>query len=135
MPDATNEIQKWFDKLDKIQALEIQIARLQEKIIAQENALVLARQALERSQAASNEWRQENIDQRALFMTEDKVRGLMDTEESKRNALEGRVVILERANFLAQGSHVTAESVWVKGFAIAGALMGLYGILAHYLRI
>jgi hypothetical protein len=134
MAEPTNEIQRWFEKLDKIHALEIEIARLQEKNTAGDRALTLARQALEHTQAASNEWRQENIDQRALFMTEEKVRGLMNAEEIKRMALEGRVVILEQAGYKSIGSHTTTESVWVKAIAVAGLFIGLYSIIAHYLK-
>lgn len=134
-PDPTNDIQKWFDKLDKIHALEVEVARLQEKIIAGDRALTLAREALEHAQAASNEWRQENLDQRALFMTEEKVRGLMTAEEIQRRALEGRVVVLEKASLMYAGGHTTVESVWVKAIGLLGLLLVVLGIILHYVKL
>src|ERR1700733_1640888 len=104
---------------EKVQALEIEIARMQEQKKAADMALELARRALEHSQAASNEWRQENIDQRSLFMSEDKVRGLMATEATERRALEGRVGVLEKAGSTGEGRHGAFDSVWVRATTIA----------------
>jgi hypothetical protein len=121
-----------FGLLDKVHELEVEVARLQEQKNAADTALVIAREALEHNQAVSNEWRRENIDQRALFMTQEKAQGLINSESLERRALEARVTVLERAGSAYSGSHSTLESVWVKMVAIASLIIGLFGITLHY---
>src|ERR1700730_6725130 len=92
-----------FGLLDKLHELEIEIARLQEQKDGSERALVLAREALEHNQAVSNEWRKENIDQRALFPTSQRVDGQFATESAERRALEARIAQLEQAGKRDEG--------------------------------
>jgi hypothetical protein len=131
--DQTN-FGELFGLLDKLHELEIEIARLQEQKDGSERALVLAREALEHNQAVSNEWRKENIDQRALFMTQEKAQGLINSEAQERRALDGRVSVLERQASSYTGSHSTIESVWVKAVAVAGLILGIFGLIVHYLK-
>ena len=70
--------------------------------------------ALRHAQEVSNEWRKENIDQRALFMTEDKTRGLLAEEASERRAIDGRVAVLEKGGSSATGRHSAFEDIWLK---------------------
>lgn len=118
--------------LEKLHQLELEITRLQEQKRAADIALDLAREALLHSQAAANEWRQENIDQRALFITEEKARGLANVEEGQRRALEGRVAVLEKAANQNVGGRIVAESVWVKAGVIASLLIGIAALILHY---
>jgi hypothetical protein len=120
------------DLRDKVQTLEIEIARLQEQKTASDRALELARVALEHSQAASNEWRQENIDQRGLFVTDDKVRGLLSAEAIERRALEGRVAVLEKVGSEGQGRHGAFDSLWTRAIGIAFVVIALAGLIAKF---
>jgi hypothetical protein len=71
-----------------IRKLEITVARLEERLMASEKALELAREISTAWQASSNEWRKENIDQRALYPTIDKVESMFKTLEARLSPLE-----------------------------------------------
>jgi hypothetical protein len=120
------------DLIEKIHRLEIEIARLQEQKEASGEALLLANAALQHNQAISNEWRKENIDQRALFMTKIEVQGLLNEEAGNRRALEGRVTVLEKASSTYSGEKSAIDSVWIKAIAIAGLMVTLLGLALHY---
>lgn len=75
----------------QIQELSVKIARLEERLMAADKALELARQISTAWQLSSNEWRKENIDQRALYPTSDKVTALI-------SAVEIRLTLLEKVN-------------------------------------
>lgn len=90
------------------------IARLQEKVTAAAAALEIARQTMESYKITNNEWRQENLDQRSLFPTEDKVRGLID-------ALAMQVNMLKENRQEEMGRHAGLNSVWV-AVTVGGAL-------------
>jgi hypothetical protein len=108
---------------DKMHELEVDVARLQEQEKASDRALIIAADALRHAQATSNEWRKENLDQRALFPTTNKVDGQFTTEASERRALEARVVLLEKAGNAGQARSSAFGDVWVKFVAIAGLLL------------
>ncbi len=109
-----------FVKLrEKVHELEVDVARLQENKKDADKALDLARTAMERSQAASNEWRQENIDQRALYPTVGKVEGLMQTEAAERRSLEARISALEKSNLQNVGRGSAFNDVWLKFITVA----------------
>jgi hypothetical protein len=93
--------------------LDIKVARLEERLIASDRALELARESLKSWQAASNEWRQENIDQRAQYMTIDKTQALLAAESAQRYSLEARVRILEDTAKLSVGQHSAINTTWV----------------------
>jgi hypothetical protein len=114
---------------ERLHSLEVDVARLQEGKKAAEIALALANKALEHTQAQQNEWRQENIDQRALFMTEDKTRGLLSEEGAERRALEGRVSVLEKGGSAQSGRHSAFEDVWLKFAVVVTLLMTAAGLL------
>lgn len=69
--------------------LQISVARLEEKLKASASALELARLQLEVWKASANEWRQENVDQRRLYMTLDKAESVFNALSARTNALEG----------------------------------------------
>jgi lipid II:glycine glycyltransferase (peptidoglycan interpeptide bridge formation enzyme) len=96
--------------------LRIAVARLEERLKAADQALELARESLERWQAASNEWRKENIDQRNLYPTTDKVNAMIA-------AIESRVATMEKAGTFTAGKHGAFGTVWA-------AIAGLAGIIA-----
>ena len=52
--------------------VEERVARLEALIEGQDKALELARRQLDAWKASANEWRQENMDQRRLFVTKEK---------------------------------------------------------------
>ena len=111
-----------FVKLrEKCHLLEIAVARLQEQELASDRALVIANQSLQHSQAVSNEWRKENIDQRALYPTISKMEGMFATEGSERRALENRIVVLEKG----QSSDLGKNATWGIVLVIAIALLGV----------
>ena len=123
-----------FVKLrEKVHSLEIDVARLQEKSKAAHDALAIASAALEHNQAVSNEWRKENIDQRALFMTDDKVRGLLAEEASERRAVEGRVTVLEKSASSDIGKRSAFDAVWVKGAVIATLILTGIGVVYKFI--
>jgi hypothetical protein len=130
--DASVNESEISDLIEKIHRLEIEIARLQEQKEASGEALLLANAALQHNQAISNEWRNENIDQRALFMTKIEVQGLLNEEAGNRRALEGRVTVLEKASSTYSGGKSAIDSVWIKAIAIAGLMVTLLGLALHY---
>jgi hypothetical protein len=113
--------------------VDVKIARLEEKLAASDRALELARQALGTWQAASNEWRQENIDQRAMYMTTDKATSLIQAESSQRYALEARVRVLEDSNKSDTGRHGAFNTTWIViAFIITTAISIVTVILVHH---
>jgi len=119
-----------FVKLrDKVHALEISVARLQEQEKAAAAALVIAREALTHAQEVSNEWRKENIDQRNLYPTSSKMEGLFATESSERRSLENRIIILEKINATGGGRHTAFEAMWVKFVAVSALVMTALSII------
>jgi hypothetical protein len=121
-----SEFVKWRDKCH---ALEISVARLQEQEKASDKALTIATDALKHSQSVSNEWRKENLDQRALFPTTNKVDGQFATEGAERRALEARVLILEKSGNVGEGKHSAFEAVWVKFAVVVTLLIALAGLI------
>lgn len=118
-----------FIKLrEKAHDLEVKVARLEEQEKAGDRALAIASRALEHSQTVSNEWRKENIDQRALFPTTAKVDGQFQTEAAERRAVESRVYVLEKASNADQGKH-SANILWL-GLAITIVNI-LIGVVFH----
>jgi hypothetical protein len=118
-----------FVKLrEKVQSLEIAVARLQEQELASDRALVIANQSLQHSQAVSNEWRKENIDQRSLYPTISKMEGMFATESSERRSLENRIIKLENAQSTDSGKSTAFDAVWVKAALIISAIGTLFAI-------
>jgi hypothetical protein len=113
---------------EKVHSLEVEVARLQEQQIAGDKALIIANKSLEHTQAVSNEWRKENLDQRALFPTTNKVDGQFSVEASERRALEGRVLLLEKGSTVGQGRQSAFGDVWVKFVVVATLLMAALGL-------
>ena len=113
---------------DKVHSLEIAVARLQEQQVAGDKALVIANKSLEHTQAVSNEWRKENLDQRALFPTTNRVDGMFSVEASERRALEARVILLEKGSTVGQGRQSAFSDVWVKFVVVATLLMAGIGL-------
>jgi hypothetical protein len=107
---------------ERIHDLDVEVARLQEQKKASDVALDLARHALEHAQQNSNEWRQENIDQRALTLSKNEANGLFATEASERRALESRIVVLER----------DSSSVWLRALVVAGLVLGAVATVLHF---
>jgi hypothetical protein len=115
--------------LEKIHDLEVDVARLQEQEKAAGRALIIANEALKHSQAVSNEWRKENIDQRALYPTIPYVDGKFSTEGSERRSLEARVYLLEKAGSTGSGRSSAFSDVWVKFVVVATLLMAAWGLV------
>ena len=61
------------------ESIDVKIARIEERLLASEKALGLANQSLTLCKESSNEWRQENTEQRALYVTKDQAYGMMVT--------------------------------------------------------
>ncbi len=113
-----------FIKLrEKVQKMEVDVARLEEQTKAADRALIIANEALKHAQAVSNEWRKENIDQRATYPTTNKVDGQFSTEQAERRALESRVLVLENAGSKDQGKHSAFDAVWLKITVVVTMLM------------
>lgn len=114
--------------------LGLKVARLEEKIVAADSALSLAREALTRWQATSNEWRQENIDQRQMYLTIDKGHSLIATEAAFRYALEARMRIMEttvtEGSGKAQGSHATLAIA----ATVITIVISLAAVLIHFIK-
>jgi hypothetical protein len=109
-PNEYNDTE--FVKLrEKCHELEIAVARLQEQELASDRALVIANQSLQHSQAVSNEWRKENIDQRALYPTISKMDGMFATEAAERRSLENRIIIIEKEQSNQSGRLATWGTV------------------------
>jgi hypothetical protein len=102
---------------DLVQAL-LDIARLQEQIKASDRALTLADAVLEQWKHGTNEWRQENVDQRNLFPTKDRVDGLIDT-------VNGRINTLEKQGAKLSGVWAVVVLLWPVAVALA------FYLLAH----
>jgi hypothetical protein len=111
---------------DEVTELRIDVARLQTQKEGDETALELAKKASDHAQAASNEWRKENIDQRALFTTKNTVDGLMAEERAERRALEARVKVIETVGSKDEGKHSAFDAIWVKVAVIATLALSLY---------
>ena len=116
-----------FAKLrDIAHALEVDVARLQEKIIASEGALALANVALTSYKQANNEWRssledaQDRINKYMLTETAD---ARFDKEAGQRGALTDRVFALEKNRNEQFGRNAGIEKAWgVVGFAIGAVI-------------
>jgi hypothetical protein len=132
LEDATCDSREVIKLREAVHQLEVHVAVQAAEAKASEKALVLARNALEHAQAASNEWRQENIDQRALFMTEDKVRGLFETEAAERRSLESRILSLEKIKVADTGRSSAFSSVWVVTTTIAFIVIAAVGLIVRY---
>jgi hypothetical protein len=126
-PNEYNDAE--FIKLrEKVHELEVEVARLQEQEKAADRALVIANKALEHSQASSNEWRKENIDQRATYPTISKVDGQFSTESSERRSLENRIILLEKSGSADQGKHSAFDVVWVRAAVVISMLLTAIGL-------
>jgi hypothetical protein len=75
----------------------VRITRLEERHSALKAAIKLARKDLRAYKASANEWRNENMDQRRLFVTTEKAEGMMRI-----------VIITVVASVIAIGSLVVA---------------------------
>lgn len=80
--------QEFIKLREGLAGAKVDIARLQEQGKASAEALRLADRILESWKASANEWRQENIDQRNLFPSEDKVQGWFATVNTRLSNLE-----------------------------------------------
>lgn len=111
--------------------LMVRLARIEEKVNAADNALVLARESLTRWQTTSNEWRQENIDQRAEYLTIEKGNSLINIEGAARNALEARVRILEQTSIQSSGKSQGSNSVIAIIFTIITIIISATALVIH----
>lgn len=117
---------------EKVHLLEIAVARLQEQQKAAASALVIANKALEHSQQASNEWRQENIDQRDLYPQKLDVNGRFNTEAAERRSLEGRISKIELSLGEETGKQSGFDSVWLKGAVVITMLMTAISLIYKF---
>lgn len=104
--------------MEKISTLRERIARLEEKGLGMDKALELADARLKAWQESSNEWRKENIDQRALFITREKA-------ESLFNEVNLRLSILEKNKVSTGGEKIAYHNVWVILVAVISFLISL----------
>lgn len=101
------------------ESTEVRIARLEERLEASDRALDLARVSMENWKAASNEWRKENIDQRNLYPTTDKVISLVASVET-------RLIVLEKSSSVNSGRHSAYNLMW----AVVGSIVGIaFGVI------
>ena len=114
--------------------LEIKLARLEEKIAARDQALMLATDTLKAWQSSSNEWRKENIDQRNLFMTIDKAQSLIAAEQSLRAALEARVAVLEQSLSALSGKSTGSAITWAAAATITSITISLIYFILRIIR-
>ena len=107
------------------ESTEVRIARLEERLEASDRALDLARGSMESWKAASNEWRKENIDQRNLYPTTDKVISLVAS-------VEARLLLLEKSRSVDSGRHSAYSLMWAVVGSIIGIIFGV--VLTRILR-
>jgi len=119
---------------EKVQQLQVDVARLQEGKKAADEALTLARMAMQRQQDASNEWRQENIDQRTLYPTSGKVDGMLAAEAAERRALEGRITSLENLGSKTLGRSSAFDDVWLKFVVVFTLMISAVGLIVTYFK-
>lgn len=112
--------------------LKVEIAVLKQRVLDSDRALVIANTILEKWQVASNEWRQENIDQRSQYMTSDKGQAMMSAEASLRYALEARVSIIEQARQLEIGKHSAFDTTWAIVVTVITILISGTALLIHF---
>jgi hypothetical protein len=117
---------------DEVQTLQIEVARLQEKESAAAAALIIANEALKHTQAVQNEWRKENIDQRALFSTIARTEGMFSTEAADRRALEGRVAVVEKASVSDAGKHEAFSTVWANAAKWVALILSGSWLITHF---
>jgi hypothetical protein len=123
-----------FIKLrDLTHKLDVEVAVLKQAKADSDKALVIADEALKHAQAVSNEWRKENIDQRATYPTIAKVDGQITTEQAERRALESRVVLLEKTGNADLGKHSAFDTVWVRFAVILTFVLTVVGLLWSHL--
>lgn len=118
---------------EKVHCLEVSVARLQEQSKASAEALVIANDNLKHAQTVANEWRKENIDQRALYPTIGKVEGMFTTESSERRALEARVNAIEKIGSQATGRGGAFSDVWLKFVAVFAMVVSALGLIYGFL--
>lgn len=98
---------------------------------AADAALVLAHGMMETWKESSNEWRKENMDQRAQYITIDKANALISVEASLRGALEGRVRVLEDSSKMEGGGHSALSTAWI---VVAFTISSIISIVSIYFR-
>jgi hypothetical protein len=114
---------------ERVRLVELDIARIQTREIASKEALEISRNAYEHAQANSNEWRKENLDQRALFPTTEKVEAMVAKEVSQREALAERIGALETIHSSQEGRGGAFKAVWTQFLLVAGLAAALGALL------
>ena len=109
---------------EKVQSLEVEIARIQEQKRAADQALIIAKASLDHAQAQANEWRATLTDWKDDCPTKVEARGWVDHESAERQALSARVSILEK----------DAGTVWIRALVVAGAVIAAVAALNHFWR-
>jgi hypothetical protein len=107
---------------EKVQSLEVEIARLQEQKKAADQALIIARASLDHAQAQSNEWRATLTDWKDDCPTKNEARGWIDAESAERRALSDRLALLEK----------DAGTIWIRALVVAGAVIAAVAALQHF---
>jgi hypothetical protein len=115
----------------EIGRLNVEVARLQEQVKGDARALSLSRDELNSWKLSQNEWRQENVDQRALYITTDRAEAMIKGEAALRAGLEGRVYALERAEVSHRGRGEGYSNSWIIGF---GVLVLAVQIVLHFVK-
>jgi hypothetical protein len=119
---------------EQIRQLEISVVRMEQRIVDTDKALVLAREISTAWQKSSNEWRDENRDQRALYPTLDKVATMIAMETSSREALEGRVRVLEQTAQALLGKNAGSGRTWDVALVVGAAIISLMMLIIHFIH-
>lgn len=121
---------------DKMEQVRIDVARLQEQAAGNEKALELATKTLDAYKANSNEWRQENLEQRAIFPSEDKVHGWFETVNTRVGSLENstniRLASLEASRTEDLGKRGGFSTVWGVTVTVILIVLAAAGLAVHF---
>lgn len=110
-----------------IYELHGKIIRLEERTMAYDAALHLAREQLERWQAGSNEWRQALNDQRSQFITTDRANALF-------LAIEARLILLEKSKEGRDSSDKKGESIFTKLMVISALILSILALSIKFIN-
>jgi GH15 family glucan-1,4-alpha-glucosidase len=118
------------DSIDeKVRALEVLCARLEERTIARDHALVLFTSSLETYKTMNNEWRGALNDSRTMFITKVEASALMDREAARREALEATVTALEKSRNELSGKSAGFTASWGIATGLILMVIALIGVL------
>jgi hypothetical protein len=116
------------DLSEKVRLLEIKMAVIETKQSEGDKALDLAREITDAWKLTANEWRDENVDQRNLYLTIEKGQALVAVESAQRGTLESRVSNLQEVIKINQGEKMGSSDVWKNIVTIFSMAVAFFSI-------